>query len=254
MDKALFSYALRMGDSTLVLAQRLGEWTGHGPALEEELACANTALDLLGQARMWLTLAGETEGQGRDEDRLAYHRDVHEYANFLLVERENGHYGDTLARQFLFDAWHCFLLERLVESSDEQIRAIAQKAHKEVLYHLRRSTDLIVRLGDGTPESHKRMQKAIDDAWFYLGELFLDDEVTEELAQRQAVPLMASLWQPCLEYIQNALERATLRCPAEQDAQHKAYRGGPQGRHTEALGFLLAEMQHLPRMYPDATW
>jgi ring-1,2-phenylacetyl-CoA epoxidase subunit PaaC len=98
------------------------------------------------------------------------------------------------------------------------------------------------------------MQKAIDDAWFYLGELFLDDEVTEELAQRQAVPLMASLWQPCLEYIQNALERATLRCPAEQDAQHKAYRGGPQGRHTEALGFLLAEMQHLPRMYPDATW
>lgn len=254
MDKALFSYALRLGDSTLVLAQRLGEWTGHGPALEEELASANTALDLLGQARMWLTLAGETEGQGRDEDRLAYHRDAHQYTNYLLVERDNGHYGDTLMRQFLFDSWHFFLLEELVRSSDDQIRAIAQKAHKEVMYHLRRSSDLIVRLGDGTPESHARMQQSLDDAWRFVGELFLDDEVTQSLAERQAAPLMAGLWAPWLDYVSQVLERATLRRPPEQDAQHKAYRGGPQGRHTEALGYLLAEMQHLPRMYPDARW
>lgn len=254
MDKALFSYALRMGDSTLVLAQRLGEWTGHGPALEEELASANTALDLLGQARMWLTLAGETEGQGRDEDQLAYHRDAHQYANYLLVERDNGHYGETLMRQFLFDSWHFFLLEELVRSSDDSIRAIAQKAHKEVMYHLRRSSDLIVRLGDGTPESHARMQGALDDAWRFTGELFLDDEVTQELAERQAAPLMANLWAPWLDYVSQVFERATLRRPSEQDAQHKAYRGGPQGRHTEALGYLLAEMQHLPRMYPDARW
>ncbi|HRL20999.1 1,2-phenylacetyl-CoA epoxidase subunit PaaC [Alcaligenes sp. SDU_A2] len=254
MDKALFSFALRLGDSTLVLSQRLGEWTGHGPALEEELASANTALDLLGQARMWLTLAGETEGQGRDEDRLAYHRDAHEYTNYLLVERDNGHYGQTLMRQFLFDSWHFFLLEELVNSSDEQIRAIAQKAHKEVMYHVRRSSDLIVRLGDGTPESHARMQGALDDAWRFVGELFLDDEVTQTLAQRQAVPLLASLWTPWLDYVGEVFERATLRRPAEQEAQHKAYRGGPQGRHTEALGYLLAEMQHLPRMYPDARW
>src|SRR5690606_32190149 len=206
MDKALFSYALRLGDSTLVLAQRLGEWTGHGPALEEELASANTALDLLGQARMWLTLAGETEGQGRDEDRLAYHRDAHQYTNYLLVERDNGHYGDTLMRQFLFDSWHFFLLEELVRSSDEQIRAIAQKAHKEVMYHLRRSSDLIVRLGDGTPESHARMQRSLDDAWRFVGELFLDDEVTQSLAERQAAPLMAGLWGRALDHVCMVLE------------------------------------------------
>src|SRR5690606_8509132 len=184
MDQALFQYLLRMGDTTLVLSQRLCEWTGHGPVLEEEMAVANTALDLLGQARMWLTLAGEVEGQGRDEDALAYLRDAPEYRNYLLVERPNGHYGDTVARQFVFDIWHLLLLDRLQSSSDERVAAIAAKSIKEVAYHARRSSDLLIRLGDGTPLSLQRMQEAVEDVWRHVGVLFVDDEITRELASR----------------------------------------------------------------------
>ena len=169
MDKTLFEYLLRLGDSSLILSQRLGAWTGHGPILEEDLALTNTALDLLGQARMWLTLAGEVEGAGRDEDALAYHRDAHQFHNVLLVERANGNYADTMARQFLFDVWHYFLLQRLEQSSDERVAAIAAKSIKEVTYHVRRSSDMVVRLGDGTDESHAKMQAAIDDAWRFTG-------------------------------------------------------------------------------------
>lgn len=158
MDKTFFEYLLRLGDTTLILSQRLGAWTGHGPILEEDLALTNTALDLLGQARMWLTLAGEVEGAGRDEDALAYLRDAHQFHNALLVERPNGNYADTMARQFLFDVWHYFLLQRLAQSSDERVAGIAAKSLKEVTYHVRRSSDMVVRLGDGTETSHARMQ------------------------------------------------------------------------------------------------
>ena len=154
MDKTFFEYLLRLGDTSLILSQRLGAWTGHGPILEEDLALTNTALDLLGQARMWLTLAGEVEGAGRDEDALAYLRDAHQFHNALLVERPNGNYADTMARQFLFDVWHYFLLQRLAQSSDERVAGIAAKSLKEVTYHVRRSSDLVVRLGDGTETSH----------------------------------------------------------------------------------------------------
>lgn len=254
MDHALTQYLLRMGDSTLILSHRLSEWTGHGPALEEDLAMTNVALDLLGQARLWLTLAGEVEGQGRDEDQLAYLRDAPEYRNYLLVERENGHYGNTIARQFFFDVWHYFLLKRLSESADERVAAIAAKSLKEVTYHVRRSTDIIVRLGDGTPESHRRMQAAVDDAWRFTGELFVDDDITLSLADRNIVPTHASLLSEWLDHVSGTLQEATLTVPDPDAANHLAQRGGVVGRHTEALGFLLAEMQHLQRTYPGASW
>jgi len=254
MDKTLFEYLLRLGDTSLILSQRLGAWTGHGPILEEDLALTNTALDLLGQARMWLTLAGEVEGAGRDEDALAYHRDAHQFHNALLVERANGNYADTMARQFLFDVWHYFLLQRLEQSSDERVAAIAAKSIKEVTYHVRRSSDMVVRLGDGTAESHAKMQAAIDDAWRFTGELFADDAVDQDLATRGIGCELAALRQPWLAHVQEVLEEATLTVPDETAANHLAYRGGRQGRHTEELGYVLAEMQYLPRAYPGATW
>jgi len=254
MDKHLLEYLLRLGDTTLILSQRLSAWTGHGPALEEDLALTNTALDLLGQARLWLTLAGEVEGAGRDEDALAYLRDAHQFRNALLVERPNGHYADTMARQCLFDVWHYLLLQGLAASSDARMAAIADKAVKEVAYHVRRSTDLVVRLGDGTEESHARMQAAIDDAWRFSGELFTDDAVTQDLAARGAACTLQSLHQPWLVHMRDVLQEATLSVPDVAAASHPAHRGGFQGRHTEALSYILAEMQSLPRMYPKATW
>ncbi|MCS3508537.1 1,2-phenylacetyl-CoA epoxidase subunit PaaC [Achromobacter sp. JUb104] len=254
MDKTLFEYLLRLGDSSLILSQRLGAWTGHGPILEEDLALTNTALDLLGQARMWLTLAGEVEGAGRDEDALAYHRDAHQFHNVLLVERANGNYADTMARQFLFDVWHYFLLQRLEQSSDERVAAIAAKSIKEVTYHVRRSSDMVVRLGDGTDESHAKMQAAIDDAWRFTGELFADDAVDQDVAARGIGCELSALRAPWLAHVREVLEEATLTVPDETAANHLAYRGGRQGRHTEELGYVLAEMQYLPRAYPGATW
>ncbi len=254
MDKTLFEYLLRLGDSSLILSQRLGAWTGHGPILEEDLALTNTALDLLGQARMWLTLAGEVEGAGRDEDALAYLRDAHQFHNVLLAERPNGNYADTMARQFLFDVWHYFLLQRLEQSSDERVAGIAAKAIKEVTYHVRRSSDMVVRLGDGTAESHAKMRAAIDDAWRFTGELFADDDVDLDVAARGIGCELSALRQPWLAHVREVLEEATLTVPDEAAANHLAYRGGRQGKHTEELGYVLAEMQFLPRAYPGATW
>ena len=254
MDQSLFQYLLRLGDTTLILSQRLCEWCGHGPELEEDLAMTNLSLDLLGQARLWLTLAGEVEGRARDEDALAYLRDAPEYRNYLLAERSNGHYGDTIARQFFFDVWHYFLLKELSGSADERVAAIAEKSLKEVTYHVRRSSDLMVRLGDGTPDSHARMQAAVESVWPYLGELFTDDDITLELARLKVTVEHASLWPAWFEHVSQVLAEATLVLPESDEAHHPAFRGGVSGRHTEALGFILAEMQHLQRAYPGATW
>ena len=254
MDHALFQYLLRLGDSTLILSHRVSEWTGHGPALEEDLAMTNVALDLLGHARMWLTLAGQLEGQGRDEDQLAYLRDAHDYRNFLLVEKPNGHYGDTLARQLVFDVWHYHVLQALSHSTNESVAEIACKALKEVVYHVRRSSDLVIRLGDGTDLSHRRMQEALDDVWRFTGELFTDDDITRDLAARGVVPLHASLQEPWLKTLGRIAADATLIVPDFAHACHPAHQGGIVGRHTEALGYILAEMQHLQRAYPGAAW
>ncbi|TCD11888.1 1,2-phenylacetyl-CoA epoxidase subunit PaaC [Oricola cellulosilytica] len=249
-DKALFEFLTRIGDTTLVLGHRVSEWCGHAPALEEDIALANTALDLIGHTRMWLSRAGEVEGKGRTEDDLAFLREAHEFRNYLLVERPNEDFAVTITRQFLFDAWHRLMLISLQESSDQRVSEIAEKASKEVAYHVERSTDLVVRLGDGTEESHRRMQHAVDILWPYTGELFTDDETDRELSDRGIIPLPSSLEGEWKTHVDGVLSAATLVRP-EREYAHK---GGKAGVHTEHLGFLLAEMQVTHRAHPGATW
>lgn len=249
--QAKFEYVLRLGDSTLILAQRLSAWCGHGPALEEDMALANTALDLLGHARMWLQYAAEIEGAGRDEDQLAFHRDSREFRNLLLVEQDNGNYADTLVRQFYFDAWHRPALAELQRSADGTIAGIAEKALKEVDYHLRRSHDLIVRLGDGTEYSHRLVQAAADRLWIFTGELFTGDAVDREIAEAGIGFDPATLREPWQARVAAAFREATLELPPA-DAFMRT--GGRAGLHGEGLGHLLAEMQVLPRTYPGAKW
>ncbi len=245
---------LRVGDSALVLSQRLSAWCGHGPAIEEDMALTNVSLDLLGQARLWLTLAGELEQAGRDEDAIAYLRDAHQFRNVLLAELPDQDYARTMVRQFFFDVWHYLLLEKLTQSSREDIAAIATKSLKEVTYHVRRSSDMVIRLGDGTTESHQRMQQAIDALWPYVGELFVDDEVDAVWDKQGWGPLLSSLQPAWQAHVAQVIAESTLTLPAPEAAMHMAFRGGRSGRHTEHLGFLLAEMQFLPRAYPGASW
>lgn len=253
-NEALFQYLLRLADSPLVLAQRLGEWIGHGPALEEDIAQANVGLDLLGQARLWLGLAGEVEARyalaGRDEDQLAFLRDSADFRNLLLVEQPNGSFADTAARQFLFDAWHVLLLSELSRSGDARIAGIAAKAAKEATYHIERSADWVIRLGDGTDESHMRMQAAIDALWTYTGEMFTPDAIELELIDAGVAADVRSLAEPWRRHVHAVFEEATLTAPAEAFMQQ----GGKRGVHTEHLGHLLAEMQVLQRSYQGAHW
>ena len=246
----LFEYLLRLGDTALILAQRLSEWCGKGPAFEEDMALANTTLDLLGQAQSWLSYAGEVEGKGRDEDALAFLRDAHDFRNLLLAEQPNGDYATTVVRQFYFDAWHSLLLPQLAKSTDTRIAEIARKGVTEVTYHVRRSSDLVVRLGDGTGESHRRMQTAVNDLWSFTGEMFTADAVDERLAAQNLAPGPMTLREPWLRHVAEVFRAATLTLPSDGWMQQ----GGKRGRHTEHLGYLLAEMQFLQRTYPDAKW
>lgn len=246
----LFEHLLRLGDNCLVLGHRVSEWCGHSPVLEEDIALANTALDLIGQTQLWLALAGEVEGKGRSADNLAYLRDAHEFRNILLVERPNGDFGQTIMRQFLFDAWHLPMLKASTGSRDRRIADIAEKASKEAAYHLERSRDLVIRLGDGTAESGARMQRALDDLWPYTGELFMADEGDTRLAELAIAPHPESVraaWDACVDA---TFDAATLVRP-KSGYMHK---GGRRGVHSEHLGYILAEMQFLQRAYPGATW
>jgi ring-1,2-phenylacetyl-CoA epoxidase subunit PaaC len=249
-DAAFAEFALRLGDNALVLGQRLSAWTGHAPIVEEDLALTNVALDLIGQARMWLALAGELEARDRDDDALAYFRDAHEYRNVLLVERPNGNFADTMARQFLFDAWQFFLMRELGASIDERVAGIAQKTLREVAYHVRRSGDWVVRLGDGTDLSRKRMQTALDDLWPYTGELFASDAIDRELAARGIGCELESLREPWSEHVRRICAEATLTVPADG----WMHAGGRAGRHTEELSYVLAEMQSVRRSVPGDRW
>lgn len=246
----LFVGLTRLGDNTLILGHRVSEWCGHAPVLEEDIALANMALDLIGQTQLWLGLAAAVEGAGRDADALAFRRDVWDFRNLLLVERPNGDFGQTLMRQFLFDAWHQPMLAALEGSSDPRIAEIAAKAGKEVAYHVERSADLVIRLGDGTEESHRRMQAALNALWPYAGEMFLGDEVDARLAEAGVVPAPESLRAPWEATVSAVLAEATLARPAGTFA----HKGGKQGRHSEHLGHLLTQMQWLQRAYPDARW
>jgi ring-1,2-phenylacetyl-CoA epoxidase subunit PaaC len=247
---ALFEYVLRLGDNCLIVSQRLSEICGHGPVLEEDIAITNTALDLLGHARFWLSYAGEIEGVGRDEDKLAFMRDAGDFRNVLLVEQPNGDYATTIARQFFFDAWYFHLLRGLQTSTDKRVASIAEKAFKEVTYHLERSKDWMIRMGDGTDESHRRVQAGVDDLWMYTGELFDTDEIDREIVQSGIGVDLANVHPLWTEYITKTFAEATIEIPNGKWMQ----RGGKHGLHTENLGYLLAEMQFLQRAYPGAQW
>ncbi len=256
MNKAMTStdvlqeYLLRLGDSDMILGQRLCELCGKAPALEEELAVMNVALDLVGQARNWYEYAAELLDDGRSADDLAFRRDAQHYRNALLVEQPNGDYAVTMGRQFFYDTWHYFTLQSLVNAPDERVAGIAAKAIKEVQYHLRRSSEWVRRFGDGTDESHRRMQTAVDDLWRFTGEMIEGDDVERQLAQAGIAPDPEQLVQDWRGLVNEVLTEATLTPPP---ADAWMYRGAKNGHHTEHLGYILAEMQFLPRAYPDAT-
>ncbi|MBE1283907.1 MAG: phenylacetate-CoA oxygenase subunit PaaC [Rhodobacteraceae bacterium] len=250
-NQQLFQFLLRMGDNTLILGHRVSEWCGHSPILEEDIALANTALDLIGQTQMWLELAGEVQGEGKSADDLAFLRDVWDFRNVLLTEVPNGDFGRTMMRQFLFDAWHSIMLGRLLKSSDSRIAEIAAKASKEVAYHLERSGDTVVGLGDGTEESHARMQEALDYLWPYVGEMFASDDIDAAMVQAGIAPDPAGLRDEYDALVGRFLTEATLTIP-DNNWAHKGGRTGAM--HTEHLGHLLTQMQWLQRAYPGASW
>jgi len=269
-DNVLVETLLRLGDDSLILGQRLGEWCGHAPSVEVDLSLANMGLDLIGQATHFLNAAGEAEGKGRsrgsdgsqpseampgawrprDGDALAFRRDVLDFRNCWLVEQPNGDFAQTMARQFLFSTWQQLLFERLTDSADEIIAAIAAKAVKEVTYHAELASEWVIRLGDGTEESRRRMEAGLDWMWRFIPELFEMDAIATEAAARGIGADVSAFRAEYDSRIAAVLAEATLEEPRDQ----RPILGGRRGHHSEHLGHLLAVMQFLPRTYPDATW
>ena len=247
---ALFEYLLRIGDDRLVLGHRLSEWCGHAPILEEDIALANVALDLLGQATRALEIAGEVEGAGRSADQLAYFREVIEFRNLQLVELPRGDFGYTIARQFFFDAFSIHVLDALQRSTHTELAALAAKAVKEDRYHLRHSSEWMLKLGDGTDESHARIQRSVNELWRFTGELFADDAVDERMARLGIAPLPSELRSRWDDLVNDVLGRAGLERPSETFF----VQGGRTGRHSEPFGHMLAEMQIVARSHPGAEW
>jgi ring-1,2-phenylacetyl-CoA epoxidase subunit PaaC len=247
---SLFEYILRIGDDSLILGHRVSEWCGHGPILEEDIAMTNIALDLVGQATSLLNYAGEVEGKGRDGDALAFLRFEREYKNLLLVEQSNGDFGMTMMRQFLFDAFRKPFFEKLQNSSDKQLAAIAEKSLKETKYHLKHSSEWVIRLGDGTEESHDRIQESLNTLWRYTSELFYSDEVDVEMQKTGVAPDMTEIFNEWNTTVHNVLNEATLQIPTNNWKQE----GGRKGMHSEHLGYILAEMQYMQRAYPNMEW
>ena len=249
-ERALAQYVTRLGDNALVLGQRLIELVAASPELEEELANANFALDYIGQARLFYSYAAELEGTGRNEDDLAFLRAENEFRSLLLVEQPNGHFGDTIVRQVLFDVFYLALLEALVHCTDQRLAEIAARAEKEVRYHLRHAAHWLVRLGDGTEESHDKVQRSLDDLWRYTGEMFDIDALDEFVQQEFSGPDLRAIARAWQDSVAGILAEATLRTPPET----VMVGGGKQGRHTEHFGFLIAELQIIPRTHPGAAW
>ncbi len=245
-----FEYLLRLGDDSLILGHRLSEWCGHGPILEEDIAMTNIALDLVGQATSLLDYAGKVEGKGRDGDALAFLRFDRDYRNLLLVEQPNGDFGMTMMRQFLFDAYRKPLFESLQKSSDLQLAAIAEKSLKETKYHLKHSSEWVIRLGDGTDESHERVQNALNTLWRYTPELFYADQTDEAMTNEGVAPQMDAIREAWEQTVKIVLSEATLEIPSNNWKQE----GGRKGLHSEHLGYMLAEMQYMQRAYPNMEW
>ena len=245
-----FQYLVRLGDDRLVLGHRLSEWCGHGPILEEDIALANIALDLIGQANLLLALAGTVEGKGRDQDVLAYFREAVDYRNALLVELPIGDFAVTMARQFFFSVYSYLQVDALQKSTNAELAGIAAKAVKEAKYHVRHSADWMIKLGDGTAESHERAQAAVNELWRYTGELFLTDDI-DRAAAASGLGVDPSALEPTWRgHVDDVLERATLSIPEVKFMQ----RGGRTGKHTEYLGHILAEMQIVARSHPTGAW
>ncbi len=250
MQNQHLKYVLSLADNALILSQRLGEWCGHGPVLEQDIALANIALDLLGQARMLYDYAGEIEGAGRTDDDFAYFRDTHQFYNVMLVEQANQDWAYTMARQFFFDTFHLYNWQALCHSKDPRLAEIAEKSLKEVTYHLRFSAEWMLRLGDGTALSNQKIQTAVDDLWMFTGELTTPTETDQWAAAAEIAPDFTLLKQAWEQKTNAILTEATLSKPTNDWMQT----GGKDGRHTEQLGFILAEMQHLQRTYPGQKW
>jgi ring-1,2-phenylacetyl-CoA epoxidase subunit PaaC len=248
--KALFEYLIRHADDTLILGQRLSEWCGHGPILEEDIALTNIALDLIGQATELYEYAAQVENKGRTADDLAFLRLEREYKNVLLVEQKNGDFGKTIVRQFLFDNFQLLNYTQLLNSSDAQVAAIAEKSLKEVKYHLKHSSEWVIRLGDGTEESHQRVQESVDDLMRFVEELFFQNEVNELLQEDKLIGDCEDFKQQFYQNVNNVLTEATLTIPEIKYHQ----KGGRKGIHSEHMGFLLAEMQYMQRTYPGMQW
>jgi len=249
-DEAVIAYVLRLADNALILAQRMIELVTAKPELEEELANANFALDFIGQARMLYSYAAELEGAGRSEDDFAFMRDGNEFRNLLLIEQPNGHFGDSIVRQYLFEVFYVHQLDALTRCKDQRIAEIAARAIKEVRYHLRHISHWLIRLGDGTDESHQRVQVSLDELWRFTGEMFVSDEADVAIRDNLAGPdleAIAALWKRDVE---DVIAEATLQLPEDQWMA----RGGKQGQHSEHFGFLIAEMQFLQRSYAGASW
>lgn len=249
-EKALYNFCLRIGDTNLILGQRMAEWCSKGPYLEEDIALSNIGLDLFGQARTMLSYAAEIEGKGKSEDDLAFHRNEREFFNTLISERPNGHFGDTIVRNFLHDAFFFHFYEALSDSKDEKIAAFAVKSLKEVTYHLRHNSEWVIRLGDGTEESHKKCQESLNTLWAYTGDMFEMNDVDLLLIKEGISVDLKDIKNKWDKTINEILSMASLTRP-EDSFMHS---GRLNGLHSEHLGHLLSEMQYIPRAYPDAKW
>jgi ring-1,2-phenylacetyl-CoA epoxidase subunit PaaC len=250
MIENLLDYTLRLADTALILGHRLSEWCGHAPALEQDIALSNIALDHIGQARNYYQYAAKIQNLGKTEDDLAYFRDERAYRNVLLVELPNGDFGKTLVRQFLYDAYHVPFLSALQDSKDEQLAAIATKSLKEARYHLQWSSEWVIRLGDGTEFSHQRVQQAVNELWRFTGELTAPN-ATDSFLMSYEIAVDLNTIRPIWENtVSDVLKQATLSAPTQKWMQ----KGGKEGIHTESLGYILAEMQHLQRTHPNCTW
>lgn len=249
-DKSLVTYLLWLGDNGLILGQLLAEWCGKGPYLEEDIALTNISLDLIGQSRAFYSYAAELEGKGRDEDKIAFFRNDNEFFNALLVEQPNGDFAFSMLRQFLFSAFSTLLFEKLSESKDEKLAALAGKSLKEAKYHLRHSQEWVLRLGLGTDESKKRIQQALDELWFLTGDLFQQIQSDDELIQNGIVFKHAELKPLWDSKVSDVFSEAEIKLPNNQ----YMLIGGRSGKHTEHLGHILSEMQSLARSMPDAVW
>lgn len=250
IESPLVLYALRRADDALILGHRLSEWCGHAPMLEEDMALANMGLDLIGQARELYGYAARVENAGNDEDSLAYLRDVRQYRNLLLVEQPNGDFAHTIVRQFFYSSFADSYWRAMIASSDETLAAIAAKSEKESAYHVRHSSEWVIRLGDGTAESHRRAQAAVDDLWAFTGELFHRDDSEAGLIADGRVIDPERLRAGWTDTVTAILQQATLACPSRSWMQ----KGGRSGQHSEHLGHLLSELQSLQRSFPGATW